>query len=239
MPRRLLASIHDVGPRSEGAFDRLHALFAAEGLARPALLVVPDYWGEAPIRPGTPFATRLRGLSDEGHEIFLHGWLHRDDSGQGGFKARHMTAGEGEFLALDAAEAARRIIAGRLLLEDIIGRPLTGFVAPAWLYGEGAHQALRTTAMPLAENHWRVWNPVTGAVLAKSPVITWASRTPLRRWSSLGVDAAARTLPLPTTMRLAVHPGDVTSPALIASITATLRSLLKTHAPARYADLQS
>ena len=58
--RRLLASIHDVGPCSEGAFDRLHALFVATGLATPALLVVPDHWGEAPIRPGSPFATRLR-----------------------------------------------------------------------------------------------------------------------------------------------------------------------------------
>ena len=66
---------------------------------------------------------------------------------------------------------------------------------------------------------------------------TWASRTPMRLRSSLLVAALARTLPLPPTMRLAVHPGDVTKPALIASITATLRSLLKTHRPTRFADL--
>ena len=236
MPR-LLASIHDVGPRSESAFDRLHALFVATGVPTPALLVVPDHWGEAPIRPGTPFATRLRALADGGHEIFLHGWFHRDDSGQGGFRATHMTAGEGEFLHLDAAEATRRIAAGKALLEDIIGRPIVGFVAPAWLYGDGARDALRATAIPLAEDHWRVWNPTTGTILAKSPVITWASRTPMRLRSSLLVAALARTLPLPPTMRLAVHPGDVTKPALIASITATLRSLLKTHRPTRFADL--
>lgn len=236
MPR-LLASIHDVGPRSEGAFDRLHALFAATGVPTPTLLVVPDHWGEAPIRPGTPFATRLRALADAGHEIFLHGWFHRDDSGQGGFRAKHMTAGEGEFLALDAAEAARRIAAGKALLEDIIGHAITGFVAPAWLYGDGAREALRMAAIPLAEDHWRVWNPTTGAILAKTPVITWASRTPMRLRSSLLVAALARTLSLPSTMRLAVHPGDVTSPALLASITTTLRSLLKTHRPTRYADL--
>lgn len=236
----LLASIHDVGPRSESAFDRLHALFGQLGVSRPALLVVPDHWGEAPIRPGTHFATRLRGLSDQGHEIFLHGWFHRDTSAHEGLaslKARHMTAGEGEFLGLDAAEAARRIADGRALLEDIIGRPVTGFVAPAWLYGEGAHKALRESGMPIAEDHWRVWNPATGATLARSPVITWASRTPMRRASSLAVAALARTLPLPRLMRLAVHPGDVTSRALIGSIGATLTSLLKTHAIGRYADL--
>ena len=236
-PRRLLASIHDVGPRSEGAFDRLHAQFAAIGVATPALLVVPDHWGEAPIRPGTPFATRLRGLAEAGHEIFLHGWYHRDDSGSGGFRARHMTAGEGEFLALGADEAERRIRAGRALLEAIIGQPITGFVAPAWLYGDGARAALRSCAIGLAEDHWRVWNPITGAQLASSPVITWASRTPMRKASSLLVAGLARTLPLPRTMRLAVHPGDVTSPALVRSIGKTLTALLRTHPPGRYADL--
>ncbi|WP_293943831.1 polysaccharide deacetylase family protein [Sphingomonas sp.] len=239
--RMLLASIHDVGPRSESAFDALQARFAELGVERPALLVVPDHWGEAPIRPGTRFATRLRSLAEEGHEIFLHGWYHRDTgthSGVANFKAKHMTAGEGEFLGLGAIEAERRIREGRALLEDIIGRAVTGFVAPAWLYGEGAHAALRATGIALAEDHWRVWNPVTGAVLAKSPVITWASRTRMRRWSSLAVAAAARAVPLPKVMRLAVHPGDATSPALLASISATLASMLKTHRPARYAELQ-
>ena len=238
--RLLLASIHDVGPRTETAFDALHERFASLGVATPALLVVPDHWGEAPIRPGTPFATRLRSLADGGHEIFLHGWFHRDSathSGAASIKARHMTAGEGEFLGLDAGEAERRIRDGRALLEGIIGRPVTGFVAPAWLYGEGAHEALKATGIQLAEDHWRVWNPVTGAVLAKSPVITWASRTRMRRWSSLAVAAAARMVPLPKVMRLAVHPGDVTSPALLASISATLKSMLRTHAPGRYSDL--
>ena len=240
MTRQLLASIHDVGPRSEAAFDQLHALFVAERLTMPALLVVPDHWGEAPIRPGTPFATKLRALSDAGHEIFLHGWFHRDHAnhdGVAGFKARHMTAGEGEFLGLDRAEAARRIRDGRALLEEIIGRTITGFVAPAWLYGPGTHAALADCLVPIAEDHWRVWSPVTGEQLARSPVITWASRTPMRKASSLLVAALARTLPLPRTMRLAVHPGDVGSPALVGSITATLRGLLTTHAPARYADL--
>ena len=240
MTRQLLASIHDVGPRSEGAFDRLHALFAAQGLASPALLVVPDHWGEAPIRPATPFAAKLRALSEAGHEIFLHGWFHRDHArhdGVAGFKARHLTAGEGEFLGLDRAEASRRIREGRALLEDIIGRPITGFVAPAWLYGPGSHAALADCGIRIAEDHWRVWNPVSGKQLARSPVITWASRTPMRKASSLLVAALARTLPLPRTMRLAVHPGDVTSPALVASITATVRRLRGTHVPARYADL--
>ena len=40
------------------------------------------------------------------------------------FKAKHMTASEGEFLGLTRAEAARRMADGRKLIEDIIGLSL-------------------------------------------------------------------------------------------------------------------
>ncbi|WP_458865543.1 hypothetical protein, partial [Enterococcus faecium] len=49
-PRRLLASIHDVSPRHEPAIDRLLEELASVGVARPAMLVVPDFWREAEIR---------------------------------------------------------------------------------------------------------------------------------------------------------------------------------------------
>ena len=51
--------------------------------------------------------------------MVLHGWQHRDDSRHAGLlasvKARHFTAGEGEFLGLDRAEALRRMRDGRAL----------------------------------------------------------------------------------------------------------------------------
>ena len=59
--RRLLVSIHDVGPRSEGAVDRLRDVLARHvSEDRQALLVVPDHWGEAPLTPGSAFAARRR-----------------------------------------------------------------------------------------------------------------------------------------------------------------------------------
>ena len=104
--RRLLVSIHDVGPRSEGAVDRLRDLLVRHvPHDRQALLVVPDHWGEAPLTPGSPFAARLRGWAESDADIFVHGWFHKDLATHDGFgarlKARHMTAGEGEFLGLD------------------------------------------------------------------------------------------------------------------------------------------
>lgn len=239
----LLVAIHDVGPSSESAVDRLCDLIEPHsGTGKFAMLVVPDHWHKAPILPGTPFAARLRRWAAQGVEMFVHGWYHLDETPHTGrmarWRATQMTAGEGEFLGLDADTARRRMTSGRYLIEDIIGRPVTGFVAPAWLYGPGAMAALAESGFGMAEDHWRVWRPSDGKVLAKSPVITWASRSPMRRASSLAVAALARTaMPRHRAMRLAVHPGDVTRPELLNSIDRTLGALLRSAPIARYADL--
>ena len=238
----LLAAIHDVGPRSEGAVDRLIDIMAPIlGGLNFAMLVVPDHWGEAPLASAPAFQAKLRGWAEAGVEMFVHGWFHKDvaeHTGMAAFKARHMTASEGEFLGLSREVAAQRMTDGRRLIEDIIGRPTAGFIAPAWLYGEGAKAALAESDFPLAEDHMRVWRPTTGEVLAKGPVITWASRSKNRQRSSLLAAWAARhALHGQTHVRVATHPGDVTVPALIDSIRATYTSFARTHRPARYAEL--
>ena len=63
-------------------------------------------------------------------------------------------------------------------------------------------------------------------------------RSPGRIRSSLGFAALARhTLPVLRDLRVAVHPGDVTVPALLTSIDATLARFARTHRPSRYAEL--
>lgn len=240
--RILLASIHDVGPRFESEVDRLvDRLEAHVGTGRFAMLVVPDHWGEAPLSAAPAFQARLRAWADSGVEMFLHGWSHRDDSDhedpRAAFKAKHMTAGEGEFLGLSEAEATRRLRAGRAVVEDAIGRAVAGFIAPAWLYGPGAHAAVAAEHFPLAEDHMQVWNPQSGAVLARGPVITWASRSRARIRSSLAFAAIARLFLQPLrTVRIAVHPGDAHVPVLLRSIDATLAAFHGRQA-AHYSDL--
>jgi predicted deacetylase len=243
--KKLLLSIHDVTPRFEATVERLHdRLCRLTGTGRMAMLVVPDHWGLAPLDRHPAFGAKLRGWADAGVEMFLHGWFHRDDSRHGGgaaaFKAKHMTAGEGEFLGLSRDEARRRLVEGRKLVEDVTGRPVAGFVAPAWLYGEGAKAALCDEGFAMAEDHLRVWRPRDGAVLARGPVISWASRSRARRLSSLAFAALARTAlkPLPV-VRIALHPGDANHASLLASIDRTVRAFARSHAPARYADLQA
>jgi len=240
-PRRLLlASVHDVSPRFESEVDRLIELLEPYVGKRLAMLVVPNHWGDAPIVPGSPFASRLRSWADQGVEIFLHGFTHRDEAQHSGaanrVRARFMTASEGEFLGLSGADAFARIAEGRALIEGVIGRPVDGFVAPAWLYGNGAREALRLSAIPLAEDHLRVWSPGTGAELAWGPVITWASRTRMRLLSSLAAAAALRHAPL-NVLRIGVHPPDVRHPALVRSIGKTFAAARRNRRPARYGDL--
>ncbi|WP_242122546.1 DUF2334 domain-containing protein [Sphingobium sp. Sx8-8] len=241
--KRLLLSIHDVGPRFETEVDRLlDHLSPHAGPGELAMLVVPDHWGRHPLAVGSPFAARLRTWADAGVSMFAHGWFHKDMAVHDGaverFKARHMTAGEGEFLGIDAATASRRMVDGRDLIEQITGRPVAGFVAPAWLYGAPALDALAQCGFALAEDHMKVWHPPSGQVLARGPVVTWASRSRSRIASSL---LAARLLPpllrFAPVARVAVHPGDAHVPALLASIDRVLRWLGRTHRPARYGDL--
>lgn len=235
--KRLLASIHDVSPRFEGEVDRLLAHLAPHVGERLAMLVVPDHWNAAPLTPA--FKARLRAWSDRGVEMFVHGWSHRDDAAHRGvaaLKARHMTAGEGEFLGLDHAEALSRMRRGKALIEDATGRASAGFIAPAWLYSDDARRALADAGFALAEDHAAVWAP-GGDVVARGPVITWASRSRARQLSSLAAAAVLRRALQPArVVRIAVHPGDTRVPALLASIDRTFAAF-RDHAPARYADL--
>ncbi|HEX5238769.1 MAG TPA: DUF2334 domain-containing protein [Sphingomicrobium sp.] len=238
--RLLLASIHDVSPRFESEIDRLLDVLTPHVGHRLAMLVVPNHWDRAPILPGSPFASRLRSWADLGIEMFLHGFFHRDTSSheraRDRLRARFLTAGEGEFLGLSQEQASIRLHDGQALLEDVIGRPMDGFVAPAWLYGPGALAALAHSSMPIAEDHMRVWNPATARLLARGPVITWASRTPLRLASSLFASAALRRSPMKV-LRVGVHPPDVHHPAIVRSIEQTMRIALSRRRAAGYADL--
>ena len=238
--RILLSSIHDVSPRFESEVDALIDLLAPHVGNRMAMLVVPNHWRSAPIIRGSPFATRLRRWADQGREIFLHGFYHRDESRHRGpsntLRARFMTAGEGEFLGLSEDEASTRISHGLSLIEDVIGRPVTGFVAPAWLYGNGAMRALADAKIPIAEDHLRVWSPATGSPLARGPVITWASRSLPRRGSSLAAAFALRHAPI-SILRIGVHPPDVRYPSLVRSIEETFKVARNVRVPAAYSDL--
>jgi uncharacterized protein len=241
--RRLLASIHDVTPVHGRRLERL-VPFVEErvGAGKFALLAVPDFHGQGKIDSDHAFAAKLRGWSDAGCEVFLHGHAHRDTGRHSGavarLKAEHLTAGEGEFLSLDHPTATALLIDGRKRVEDVIGRSVAGFIAPAWLYSRDTRRAIADLCFPIAEDHFCVWHPPSGLVLTRGPVVTYASRSPIRMVSSLAWSRVASILLKPsTTIRLGVHPHDIDQPELEREIARALRAFSKSHAPGRYADL--
>lgn len=243
--RRLLASIHDVTPTHAARLDRLVPIVeAAVGPGRYALLVVPDFHRQGLLTADPSFGLRLRRWADAGCEIFLHGFTHIDESRHTGvatrWKATRMTAGEGEFLGLSRRDSETRIAEGRNMIEQLIGRPIAGFVAPAWLYGEDSLAALAAQNIGIIEDHFRVWNPQNSHVFARGPVLTYASRSRARiassiLWSRLATKLLARA----ATVRLAVHPHDIDSPALLREIARALAAFSRSHEPSTYSDLAS
>ena len=242
--RRLLASIHDVTPYHLDRLERLVPLIEeVVGKGNFALLVVPDFHRAGRLDHNTEFARRLRGWADDGCDIFLHGFTHLDDSKHNSIgaslKARKLTAGEGEFLGLSYYDASRKLIDGRRMVEDIIGRPVTGFIAPAWLYSTDTVRAIAHQGFTLCEDHFRVWNPQDAKVHARGPVVTYASRSPSRLLSSLLWSRIATVvLSRANVVRFAVHPNDVDAPELVAEISRALRAFGRSHVPSSYRRLQ-
>ncbi|TNE67819.1 MAG: DUF2334 domain-containing protein [Alphaproteobacteria bacterium] len=239
--KKILFSIHDVTPRH---FDRL--LEIDSFLQRTsighnyAMLVVPNFWGEWPIEKHPEFCHWLKQKSDNGVEMILHGFSHKDDcqhhSHIDRLKARKLTAGEGEFLGLSALEATNRVQSGLECLEGILGRKVSGFIAPAWLYGEAALDVLQEQGIKFAEDHWRIWSPKTGRELLKnSPVISYASRSVPRIIGSLVWSKLATRLLAPMdVIRMALHPHDFDKKALVNEIDRALNALLKHRTPIIY-----
>jgi uncharacterized protein len=241
--KRLLVAIHDVTPAHESRLDRINALVEnIIGPGKAALFAVPDFHRQSKIDSNPAFSAKLRRWADAGSEIFLHGYFHLDSAQHRGrsqsWKAKHLTAGEGEFLGLEYAEATRLLVDGRKQIEDVIGGAVAGFVAPAWLYGPGAKQAMAELGFPLAEDHFKVWEPKTGNILTRGPVITYAIRTPTRLLSSLVWSRVAGVLLKPApVVRVGVHPHDCDAPELVGEITKTIKHFARSHVPSRYSDL--
>ena len=139
----LLVSIHDVAPPNEPAVRRLWDTCRALGVT-PALLVVPDWHGEAPLERHPAFVAWLRQAAGQGAEIVLHGERH-DEHGRlrsmtDALRAVGRTAGEGECLTLDPVELRALVERGVARLHAL-GLAPDGFVPPAWLMRPGAEAA--------------------------------------------------------------------------------------------------
>ena len=200
--------LHDVAAATRAACMRTLAAVAEVADVPTTLLVVPRHHGE----PSTPELVEwLRLREKKGDELALHGWSHRDELVAAGFvdrlRRQVYTRGEGEFWGLSEREATRRIEAGIAWFREH-GFPLAGFVAPAWLLGPGAWEALAMQRFEYtATLRELVHLPGRRAVTSQS--VVYSTSNAWRRQSSLlwnGV--VARLERRNPVLRIELHPRD-------------------------------
>ena len=143
----LVVSIHDVSPATRDCTEEMLGDLGRVGVPVTSLLVIPDHHHRGKIDENPPFKGWLQDQVARGHEAVLHGFHHlrpgRPCEGVATrLITRSYTAGEGEFYDLGREEAALLLRRGRESLQGC-GIETTGFIAPAWLLGSEAEEAVR------------------------------------------------------------------------------------------------
>jgi uncharacterized protein len=242
---QLLISLHDATPFHLPRLRRAEALFSELGLRKLTYLLVPQYHGGYPSDQDAEFVQWCRAPRPFGVQWFLHGFHHLEAPVPGGasslserWKRRLLTAGEGEFLALDTDGQRRKLAAGREVFRNCLQGEPQGFVAPAWLFNAGLPPLLRESGIRYTEDHRRVFRVDAGTALA-APVITWATRTWLRKYGSLAVCPFLawkwRDRPI---IRAAMHPFDFDHGSTLRNIRQVLKRLLGERQEAFAEDLE-
>ncbi|MDB4950748.1 MAG: polysaccharide deacetylase [Gemmatimonadetes bacterium] len=246
MPQRdVLLSLHDVAPAHRERVVRAEALFAALGVRKITYLLVPAFHSDQTCDADAAFVDWCRRPRPFAVDWLLHGFHHREDRAVDAIpervgdrlKRRYMTAGEGEFLAMDADEADRRVSQGIDVFRRTLGREPRGFVAPAWLFHPSLGSVLARRGIGFHEDHGGIL-PTDGAAPIPAPVVTWATRTPIRkRTSILGTPVLAAVWRRKPLLRLAVHPHDFDHDDTVASIRRVWRSVLRRREQRLYGEV--
>jgi uncharacterized protein len=209
-------SIHDVSPAWTPEVEAAVDLCASFGV-KPALLVVPDFHGKAPLLEDSAFCARLRSLQTGGHEIYLHGFYHRSAERFDAqrvpsrlawlFAQRVASGGEAEMSDVAPDEGRARIENGERVLGDA-GLRIDGFVAPAWSMPPWLLPLLAARGCRFTEDHLRVYDPASHRTRA-SVVLNWATRSPARLVSTIAWCRAAKHARAFLPARIAIHPADM------------------------------
>jgi predicted deacetylase len=243
-PKRLIISLHDVTPFHLERIRRAEALYRDLGLRKVAYLFVPEYHGGHRSAGNTAFSDFCGEKRPFDVQWQLHGYRHLEapdpaldgppDPGEpasrGGtgdaLKRGLLTAGEGEFLALPPSAQRARLDRGLEDFRSCLGFDPEHFVAPAWLFNASLRPLLAARGIRFTEDQRRLHRTDRDARL-DSPVITWATRTFLRKYGSLVVcPLLARLFYSAPYLRVAMHPFDFDHPVTVRNIRAVLERLI-------------
>jgi len=204
------------------------AIRAVAGSIPLTWLVVPRFHGSEDDSPA--MEAQLGAALARGDELALHGYTHLDlEPAQGGLGSQFLravyTQREGEFAALAEGAARRRIELGLAWFAER-GWTATGFVAPAWLLGEGAWRALRSFPFAYTTTFSRFHLLPDGPALFSPSLVYTARNRAGRLLSPLAAQAGAALLAGAPLVRLSLHPRDAHHPALLRHAQHLLERLL-------------
>ena len=222
-------SIHDVSPAWRDEVELALEAAHAHGV-KPALLVVPDFHGQALARASIPELLRARCASSRPRGTRSTCTATTTGRAPGRKRAQRAAAkaapraapshargtrfaqkvvsgGEAEFSDVSHDEALHRLDDGERMLRDA-GLAIRGFVAPAWSMPAWVHALLGERGYSFTEDHTRVYDPANKRSRA-SLVLNYASRTPGRLLSSVAWCRIARPARRILPARIAIHPADM------------------------------
>ena len=216
--KALVVSIHDVSPATQQRTEEILRDLKTSGIPRTSLLVIPDHHHRGLVSDNAAFSEWLKAACAEGNEAVLHGYYHirknRDTDGPvKRLITRSYTAGEGEFLDLEKDAARQLLDRGRTAVESC-GVRVPGFIAPAWLLGVEAEQAVREAGFQYTTRIASVSDFLTGNVY-RSRSQVWSVRAGWRRACSLAWNSLLfeKTLAAPLA-RIGIHPPDWDHPRI-------------------------
>jgi predicted deacetylase len=215
--RALCVSLHDVAPQTWPQCQRLLDAIHAVAPIPVSLLVVPEYHRHAV--GDAEYEKCLERRLACGDELVLHGYTHLDEAAapetwRDRFTRQVYTRSEGEFYAIDEAEARRRIELG-LAWFARRGWSVQGFVAPAWLLGPGAWKVLADFPFAYTTTMRRFYFlPERQSLASRSLVYTVRSRW-RRRMSRAWNSMLCRALSEAPLVRLSLHPTDAAHPDIV------------------------
>lgn len=214
----LVVSIHDVSPQTRPQCEEIRAQLTEIGLKVCTWLVVPDHHHRGHFLDDPEFCAWLRTLAEAGQEIVIHGYHHQRERRAGEslrekFITRFYTADEGEFYDIDRATAYELVTRAQEEFSELDLKP-EGFIAPAWLLSAGAEEALREAGVQYTTRLRDVRDLISGRTF-ESRSLVWSSRSWWRRPVSLLWNRALfRRLKDNPLLRIAIHPGDISYPAI-------------------------
>jgi predicted deacetylase len=227
--KALCVSVHDVAPATWPQCERLLQAIHTVADIPVTLLVVPAYHRHPAPADGR-YERQLEECLARGDELALHGYTHLDEASvpttwRDKFTRTVYTRSEGEFYAIGAAEARRRLELGLAWFAQRRW-PVEGFVAPAWLLGANAWSVLADFPFSYTTTMRRFFL-LPGRQALISPSLVYTVRSPWRRRMSCTWNAMlCRSLQDRSLVRLSLHPTDAGYPNIIRHIQMLIESLL-------------